>query len=184
MPLIRRSEEAVPPVAFDIFEDDLGWALAMAEDGRLTALHHFDTEDDAHLVCRSRHPEATHEPDAAPLPALRRQLDDYLAGRRQDFDLPLAARGTDFQHRVWQALEAIPFGETRSYADIARTVDRPRGFQAVGQANHRNPLGIVVPCHRVIAADGTLGGYAGGLNRKRTLLKLEGAEMQDSGKPD
>ena len=104
-----------------------------------------------------------------------RQLDEYLAGRRREFRFELDLRGTEFQLACWRALLAIPYGETRTYADIARAVGRPQGFRAVGMANNRNPIAIVVPCHRVIASDGTLCGYGGGLDTKRKLLQLEGA---------
>jgi O-6-methylguanine DNA methyltransferase len=103
------------------------------------------------------------------------QLEEYFAGKRREFTFALDPRGTDFQLSCWRALLAIPYGETRSYADIARAVGRPKGFRAVGMANNRNPLAIVVPCHRVIASDGTLCGYGGGLDVKRKLLELEGA---------
>ena len=101
------------------------------------------------------------------------EVDEYFAGRRTTFSIPLAAEGTPFQAEVWKALRAIPFGETRSYADIAAAIGRPRAVRAVGAANGRNPLGIVVPCHRVIGADGSLTGYAGGMSRKKFLLDLE-----------
>lgn len=103
-----------------------------------------------------------------------RQLLEYLGGRRKVFDLPLSPQGTPFQRRVWQALKAIPWGETRSYRDIAQAVDSPRGFRAVGMTNHRNPIPIFIPCHRVVGADGSLTGYAGGLELKQALLALEG----------
>ena len=103
------------------------------------------------------------------------ELEEYFAGRRREFTFPLDMRGTDFQVDCWRALLAIPYGETRTYADIARAVGRPQGFRAVGMANNRNPIAIVVPCHRVIASDGTLCGYGGGLDIKRKLLELEGA---------
>ncbi len=103
------------------------------------------------------------------------ELKEYFAGTRRKFDFPLDLRGTEFQLDCWQALLAIPYGETRTYADIARAVGRPQGFRAVGMANNRNPVAIVVPCHRVIASDGTLCGYGGGLDIKRKLLELEGA---------
>ena len=103
------------------------------------------------------------------------QLKEYFVGKRREFTFPLDLRGTDFQVACWRALLAIPFGETRTYADIARAVGRPQGFRAVGMANNRNPVAIVVPCHRVIASDGTLCGYGGGLEIKRQLLELEGA---------
>jgi O-6-methylguanine DNA methyltransferase len=104
-----------------------------------------------------------------------RELEEYFAGTRREFSFPLDLRGTDFQLACWRALLAIPYGETRSYRDIARAVGRPQGFRAVGMANNRNPIAIVVPCHRVIASDGTLCGYGGGLDVKRRLLELEGA---------
>jgi methylated-DNA-[protein]-cysteine S-methyltransferase len=105
----------------------------------------------------------------------RRQFDDYFAGRRRTFDLPLAPRGTRFQQQVWLALRAIPYGETISYAQLATRIGKPSAMRAVGAANGRNPLPIVVPCHRVIGADGSLTGFGGGLPTKRFLLELEGA---------
>jgi len=105
----------------------------------------------------------------------RNELHQYFGGQRREFSFPLDLRGTDFQLACWHALLAIPYGETRSYADIARAVGRPQGFRAVGMANNRNPIAIVVPCHRVIASDGSLCGYGGGLDIKRKLLELEGA---------
>jgi methylated-DNA-[protein]-cysteine S-methyltransferase len=107
--------------------------------------------------------------------ACARELSEYFAGTRREFSFALDLRGTEFQLACWRALIAIPYGETRSYADIARSVGRPQGFRAVGMANNRNPVAIVVPCHRVIASDGTLCGYGGGLDVKRKLLELEGA---------
>lgn len=103
------------------------------------------------------------------------QLAEYFAGKRREFDLPLAAVGTAFQQEVWQALRAIPWGELRSYRDIACALNRPRAVRAVGAANGRNPLPIVVPCHRVIGANGSLTGFAGGLAAKALLLQLEGS---------
>jgi methylated-DNA-[protein]-cysteine S-methyltransferase len=101
------------------------------------------------------------------------QLAEYFAGRRAAFDLPLGARGTGFQERVWRALAAIPFAETRSYGELAKTIGRPSASRAVGAANARNPISIIVPCHRVIAANGELTGYAGGMAAKRWLLDHE-----------
>jgi O-6-methylguanine DNA methyltransferase len=103
------------------------------------------------------------------------QLEEYFAGERREFSFPIDLRGTDFQLACWRALQQIPYGQTRTYGDIARAVGRPQGFRAVGMANNRNPVAIVIPCHRVIAADGTLCGYGGGLDVKRRLLELEGA---------
>lgn len=103
----------------------------------------------------------------------RRQLEEYFAGTRTSFDLPLAAGGTVFQAGVWSALRDIPFAQTRSYADVARAISNPKAVRAVGAANGRNPIAIVVPCHRVIGADGSLTGYGGGIERKRWLLEHE-----------
>jgi methylated-DNA-[protein]-cysteine S-methyltransferase len=112
--------------------------------------------------------------DSAPFEHLRRQLDEYFAGRRRSFDARLAPRGTEFQRAVWTALQAIPFGRTECYADLAGRIGRPRAVRAVGAANGANPIAILIPCHRVIGRDGTLTGYAGGLGRKEALLRLEG----------
>ncbi|MFW2830049.1 methylated-DNA--[protein]-cysteine S-methyltransferase [Sphingomonas sp. ID0503] len=114
--------------------------------------------------------------EAADHPVLgetRRQLDEYFAGGRRTFDLPLDFRGTDFQKAVWTALLRIPFGKTRSYAEIAQAIERPAAVRAVGAANGRNPISIVAPCHRVIGSAGALTGFAGGLVAKRYLLELE-----------
>lgn len=105
--------------------------------------------------------------------AAARQLQEYLAGVRARFDLPLAMAGTEFQYRVWQALLDIPYGETRSYSQIAAAIGRPLASRAVGQASNRNPLPVIVPCHRVIGAGGSLVGYGGGLELKEYLLLLE-----------
>ena len=102
-----------------------------------------------------------------------RQLEEYFAGKRRKFGLPLEIGGTDFQRRCWKVLLDIPYGETRSYADIARAVGSPRGFRAVGMANNRNHIVIVIPCHRVIGSDGGLVGFGGGLDVKKYLLDME-----------
>lgn len=107
------------------------------------------------------------------LAQLKAELDEYFAGHRQYFQVPLVPQGTAFQQQVWQALTTIPFGATESYRWLAEQVFRPRGFQAVGQANGRNPIAIVIPCHRVINLDGGLGGYSGGLDKKEWLLAHE-----------
>ncbi|MDR1496217.1 MAG: methylated-DNA--[protein]-cysteine S-methyltransferase [Clostridiales Family XIII bacterium] len=102
-----------------------------------------------------------------------KQLREYFDGKRRDFDLPLAASGTAFQCSVWDALCRIPYGETRSYAEIAREVGRPKAFRAIGMANNRNPIAIIIPCHRVVGADGSLTGFGGGMDAKAWLLGLE-----------
>ena len=111
-------------------------------------------------------------------PAIQ-QLLEYLEGKRSAFALPLDLRGTEFQRRVWEALLAIPYGQTRTYTDVARAIREPAAVRAVGAANGSNPCAIVVPCHRVVAAGGKLGGYGGGLPLKRRLLALEHATPQD-----
>ncbi len=113
------------------------------------------------------------ERDTEPFASAAAQLAEYFAGKRSTFDLPLAPRGNDFQQRVWAMLLDIPYGETRNYGELARALGGPGLAQAVGAANGRNPIAVVVPCHRVIGADGSLVGYAGGLDRKRFLLSLE-----------
>jgi len=119
-------------------------------------------------------PDPAWQEDAAVFREAVDQLRAYFAGERRAFELPLAADGTAFQQRVWAALAEIPFGETRSYADVARQLGQPGASRAVGMANGRNPISIIVPCHRVIGANGTLTGYGGGLERKRWLLRHEG----------
>jgi methylated-DNA-[protein]-cysteine S-methyltransferase len=116
--------------------------------------------------------------DEGLLGAAATQLDEYFAGTRREFDVPLNAKGTPFQESVWEALRAIPYGETVSYSEVARRIGRPRAVRAVGAANHRNAIAIVVPCHRVVGADGRLTGYAGGLWRKEFLLDLESGQLR------
>ncbi|MGA9530200.1 MAG: methylated-DNA--[protein]-cysteine S-methyltransferase [Terriglobales bacterium] len=117
-----------------------------------------------------------HESRKALTPYLR-ELKEYFAGERQEFSIPLDLRGTDFQLACWNALLAIPYGETRSYADIARAIEHPQACRAVGMSNNRNPVAIIVPCHRVIASGGSLCGYGGGLDLKRKLLELERGQI-------
>ncbi|MGX5698630.1 methylated-DNA--[protein]-cysteine S-methyltransferase [Acinetobacter sp. ANC 4216] len=114
--------------------------------------------------------EQTHHPI---LLETQKQLSEYFAGKRQQFDLPLDFEGTEFQQKVWQALLTIPFGETRSYRDIAEQVGNVKAVRAVGAANGKNPISIIAPCHRVVGANGKLVGFAGGLDNKEILLKLE-----------
>ncbi|BBZ03377.1 methylated-DNA--protein-cysteine methyltransferase [Mycolicibacterium chitae] len=124
--------------------------------------------------------DQTYEPDRADwelndraFPAAVEQLAAYFAGELRAFDLRLEMAGTEFQRRVWAALRAIPYGETRSYGEIAKAIGSPTAFRAVGLANGRNPIAVIVPCHRVIGANGSLTGFGGGMERKSTLLELE-----------
>jgi methylated-DNA-[protein]-cysteine S-methyltransferase len=116
---------------------------------------------------------ATLDPQHAILLATEQQLKEYFSGERIDFDLPLEPDGSEFQKKVWQALRAIPFGQTRSYLDLAKAVGSSKSARAVGAANSKNPLSIIVPCHRVVGSDGSLTGFAGGLETKAALLALE-----------
>ncbi len=135
------------------------------DDGELVSLHFVDESD------------APADDPSGILDAVRRYFNGDLAALD---DVPVRfEKGTPFQQEVWAELRAIPVGETISYAELARRVGRPTGFRAVGSANGQNPVGVVVPCHRVIASDGSLGGYAGGLDRKRWLLSHEGVELAD-----
>ena len=122
--------------------------------------------------------DALGEPDprgreVEPFKAAADQLDAYFAGELTRFDLPLAPRGSEFQQRVWAALQEIPYGRTESYGELAERIGSPGGARAVGLANGKNPIGIIIPCHRVVGADGSLTGYGGGLDRKKQLLDLE-----------
>ena len=122
------------------------------------------------------------DPRAEPFASASTQLEAYFAGTLREFDLPLAPRGDDFHQRVWALLREIPYGQTRSYGDLARALGDRNLAQAVGTANGRNPIAVVIPCHRVIGADGSLVGYAGGLDRKRHLLALEEPHATDAGR--
>jgi methylated-DNA-[protein]-cysteine S-methyltransferase len=143
--------------------------------------------DDDHLYGiwfhTSRHPmpphHGAHAGDNAVLRETRAQLKAYFAGDRRGFDLPLRPEGTPFQQDVWAMLAEIPYGETWTYGDVARRIGRPDAVRAVGAANGRNPIPIVLPCHRVIGADGSLTGFGGGLPTKQYLLELEGALRKD-----
>jgi len=118
---------------------------------------------------------AAEQPDHPVLLATEKQLHEYFAGRRREFTVPLAFGGTKFQNQVWRALLSIPFGETRTYTEIARQIGKPAAVRAVGAANGRNPISIIAPCHRVIGSNGKLTGFAGGLKAKAHLLALEKA---------
>jgi methylated-DNA-[protein]-cysteine S-methyltransferase len=152
-----------------LVDSPLGVLRLVADDGVLAGLY----------LPEHRHaPDLDLPHDSTGLPAVRAQLAEYFEGRRTTFDLPLAVGGTAFQREVWSSLATIPYGDTWSYAKLAAEVGRPRAVRAVGLANGRNPVSIVVPCHRVVGADGALTGYAGGLAAKRWLLALEGTQSQ------
>ena len=151
------------------YHSPIGVLALVCDDGALRGLYF---ENGKHGGPPSDAPTGTN----AIVDAARKQLDAYFAGRGATFDLPLAPEGTAFQKRVWRALATIPFGETRSYGEVAAMIGAPRASRAVGAANGRNPIPVVVPCHRVIGADGSLTGFGGGMERKRFLLALERGE--------
>jgi methylated-DNA-[protein]-cysteine S-methyltransferase len=151
---------------FTITDSPIG-ELLLAGDG--VALRRVDMREGRRPVAIS----SSWERNDAVFADVRRQLDEYFDGRRRVFDLPLSLAGNPFERRVWEALREIPYGQTISYGALAAAVGNPGGARAVGVANARNPVAVIVPCHRVIGADGNLTGYGGGLERKRFLLDLE-----------
>ncbi len=144
-------------------------------DGRVGPLTIVSGAQGLESICYGHHEPEGAVWDLGANAAAARQLDEYLCGNRQNFDLPLAPKGTLFQRSVWDQLVEIPYGETRSYGEIARALGKMGAARAVGMANNRNPIPIIIPCHRVIGANGSLTGYAGGLDVKAQLLALEGA---------
>ena len=154
--------------AYTYFESPIGRLLVTSDGTALTGLY-MEPSRKAQSVDGWIQDEAV-----APLSATVRQLSEYFAGTRREFDLPLRLQGTTFQTRVWRELTVIPYGQTWSYGQLAQRIDKPSASRAVGLANGRNPISILVPCHRVIGADGSLTGYGGGLERKRWLLAHEG----------
>jgi len=155
-------------IAFTYFESPIGRLLLTSDGAALTGLY---MEPSRKAQCTDGWAE---DVSVAPLSATVRQLSEYFEGTRREFDLPLRLQGTMFQTRVWRELTEIPYGQTWSYGQLAKRIDKPSASRAVGLANGRNPISILVPCHRVIGADGSLTGYGGGIERKRWLLAHEG----------
>lgn len=167
IPSTSTSKAAMPTdTTFTTVPSPLGDLLLTGHDGDLTGIY---------LTPHRRRPEVGPgwRPDEGALEPVVEQLQQYFAGTRTSFDLPLAPRGTPFQRQVWQELAKIPYGNTISYKELAARVGNPKAARAVGMANGRNPISIVVPCHRVISADGRSGGYAAGADRKTWLLEME-----------
>ncbi|HEX9518162.1 MAG TPA: methylated-DNA--[protein]-cysteine S-methyltransferase [Streptosporangiaceae bacterium] len=153
-----------------VINSPIGPLTLIAQDGRLAGVHMEITRYEPDLGALGAAVASESYPVLA---AAASQLDAYFRGELTSFDLPLALDGTQFQRCVWAALQSIPYGQTISYGDLARRIGQPSASRAVGLANGRNPVAIVVPCHRVIGADGSLTGYGGGMDRKRFLLALE-----------
>ncbi len=148
-------------------------AFAVDEDGALMRLHFVESDYGPVMQADLEDEGYTVETDRTRTAGVQEQLSEYAGGRRKTFEVPLAFAGSEWQKAVWRELTRIPFGETRSYAEVADALGRPGAARAVGSANARNVLPVVVPCHRVIASDGTLGGFNGGLHLKKRLLKHE-----------
>lgn len=170
MPSRQHPEPVLPPIWYTTMPSPFGpLCLAASAEGLLRA----DFQHGERPVC----PAASWREDLALLAEARRQLGEYFQGRRQAFQLPLAPAGTSFQQRVWQELQCIPYGTTLTYLELAERLGNPRAVRAVGHANGRNPIAIVIPCHRVIGRDGRLHGYAAGLEFKHRLLLHEGVRL-------
>jgi methylated-DNA-[protein]-cysteine S-methyltransferase len=165
-------------VKFSIFESPLKQLLLVSDGQALTGLYFI-----THRYGKEIQPEWEHLDSAAPFPQVKAQLAGYFAGELQTFDLPLAMPGTAFQRLVWSKLQNIPYGRTISYSELARQVNRPASVRAVGGANARNPISIIVPCHRVIGANGSLTGYGGGLEVKAALLAFETSVIAQGAHP-
>ena len=157
----------------------LGAITVFATDEGVLAVTFASEPEGRHGVSEEVSEDATHSLVAATI----EQLKEYFGGERTGFDLPLSPRGTEFQQLAWDALCEIPFGETRSYGQQARAIDRPSAVRAIGAANGANPIAIIVPCHRVIGSDGKLTGYAGGLHIKKALLEHEGVLLEPAQLP-
>lgn len=155
-------------VYYTWMQGPVGELLLISNGEALTGLHMHDSRYAPEIGG-----DWLEDASAPPLPETRRQLEEYFEGRRTAFVLPMQPAGTEFQNRVWSELLRIPFGTTITYGELARRVGDPKASRAVGLANGRNPIGIIVPCHRVIGANGKLTGYAGGLDRKQQLLRHE-----------
>ena len=168
--MTKQPERAKPRYAYKTMQSPVGLLTLVATDRGLAAIL-WEKERAGRVNVELEHEERRHPV----LLEAEQQLREYFDGRRTSFTLKLDVAGTDFQRQVWHALLTIPFGETRSYAEIARQIGRPRAVRAVGAANGRNPLSIVAPCHRVIGTNGKLTGFAGGLDTKAFLLALEGS---------
>jgi methylated-DNA-[protein]-cysteine S-methyltransferase len=159
-----------PAASYSLLDSPIGELLLLGND---VALHGLYMQA-GRKPMRTR-PDWQRDDDA--FGAARSQLEEYFSGERREFDVPLIMHGSEFERRVWRALQDIPYGETTSYGEIARRIGEPDAARGVGWANGRNPIAVIVPCHRVIGADGKLVGYGGGLDNKRLLLELEAGVM-------
>ena len=153
------------------YDTDIG-RIGIAEDGNFITNVFFENEELEDIKIN----------ETPLIKEAHKQIEEYLRGERKSFDLPISASGTEFQQRVWNALKTIPYGKTVSYKDIAIAIGNEKSCRAVGMANNRNPISIIIPCHRVIGANGSLTGYAGGIENKRYLLELERENSTQEGR--
>jgi methylated-DNA-[protein]-cysteine S-methyltransferase len=171
---MSHTELTSPPsseaLRYTTVDSPIGELLLLGDDRRLRGLYMQDGRKPARVA-------VDWEPDASAFTDTIAQLDEYFDGRRTTFELSLDMRGSPFEQRVWRALQDIPYGKTASYGEVAQRVGQPSAARAVGLANGRNPIAVIVPCHRVIGANGTLTGYGGGLERKQLLLELEQGQL-------
>lgn len=167
-----------------LMKSPIGTLRLEAEQGAIIAVHFADGEDctknrreeQDEQTAKNRNMENRENREV--LETAVRQIEEYFEGKRTEFSVPVSPSGTEFQKKVWHALRQIPYGETRSYEEVAQMVENPRAHRAVGMANHKNPIPLLIPCHRVIGKNGKLTGYAGGLDKKTALLELERSGKQ------
>ncbi len=153
------------------YQSPIGRLLIAGTNGRLEAIFFPNSINEFEISNDTQYNEEIFKD-------ILRQLSDYFAGKRQKFEIDVFPAGTDFQKKVWQELQNVPFGETVSYGEIAARIDNPKACRAIGMANSKNPIPIIIPCHRIIGKDGSLTGFGGGLDIKRKLLELEGISLQ------
>lgn len=165
-------------IYYEMYDSLIGKLIIAVEEEALLGIifrgqEYIKNQENEILFQKNRH--RMHRGETPFMQRVHSQLEEYFCGRRRKFEIPCKLSGTIFQKKVWKALDNIPYGETRSYRDIAEAVDSPKSCRAVGMANHNNPIPIIIPCHRVIGANGKMVGYGGGLEIKKTLLDLEAA---------
>ena len=184
----RFNDGRLPMLRYALLRTVLDPLLAVAGEQGLVRLaflpHAYQYHTRAHAVARALDPDDDVQEDPDAFTTLVAQLAEYFTGRRRDFDLAVDPRGSPFQTKVWRSLQRIPYGNLRSYKQVAREIRRPEAVRAVGQAVGQNPLPILIPCHRVVGADGGLVGFGGGLSVKAQLLRLEGHTLADDTRLD
>lgn len=166
-------------IRYAVLGSPVGWVLVAATGRGLCAVEFGDSPKTLEQALHKQYPTVHLQRDERVLRPVLQQVEAYFDGRRSRFDLPVDVPATKFQKRVWQRLQKIPYGQTCSYSEIARAIGQPKAARAVARACAANPVALVIPCHRVIRRDGSLGGYGGGIERKRALLAHEGVLLQE-----